>query len=58
MGCLGVGETARGGQLIANQGQEWMGICTTTRKAGSPSKKKEGLTSVRGDGVMGSKRWG
>jgi hypothetical protein len=26
MGCLGVGEAARGEQLIANQGQEWMSM--------------------------------
>ncbi len=30
MGCLGVGEAARGEQLIANQGQEWMGIRATS----------------------------
>ncbi len=35
MGCVRVGEAAKGGQLIANQGQEWMG---TSKKAGSPSK--------------------
>jgi hypothetical protein len=33
-----VGEAAKGGQLLANQGQEWMGICATSKKAGSPSK--------------------
>jgi hypothetical protein len=38
MGCVGVGEAAKGEQLIANQGQEWMGILTTSKKAGSPSK--------------------
>jgi hypothetical protein len=27
-----VGEAARGEQLIANQGQEWMGICTTSKR--------------------------
>jgi hypothetical protein len=36
--CGRVGESAKGGQLIANQGQEWMGIPTTSKKAGSPSK--------------------
>jgi hypothetical protein len=38
VGCVRVGELAKGEQLIANQGQEWMGICTTSKKAGSPSK--------------------
>ncbi len=38
MGCAGVGEAAKGEQLIANQGQEWMGIRTMSKKAGSPSK--------------------
>ncbi len=42
MGCVRVGEVAMGGQLIANQGQEWMGIRTTSKKAGSPSKYKSG----------------
>ncbi len=34
MGCLGVGEAARGEQLIANQGQEWMGIRTMSKNFG------------------------
>jgi hypothetical protein len=38
MGCVRVGEAAKGGQLIANQGQEWMGIYIMSEKAGSPSK--------------------
>jgi hypothetical protein len=38
MGCVRVGELAKGEQLIANQGQEWMGSRTTSKKAGSPSK--------------------
>ncbi len=38
VGCVGVGEAAKGEQLIANQGQEWMGIRTMIKKAGSPSK--------------------
>jgi hypothetical protein len=38
MGCVGVGEVAKGEQLIENLGQEWMGIHTTSKKAGSPSK--------------------
>ncbi len=33
-----MGEVAKGGQLLANQGQEWMGICARSKKAGSPSK--------------------
>jgi hypothetical protein len=37
MGCFVVGEVAKGEQLIANQGQEWMGICATSKKAGSLS---------------------
>jgi hypothetical protein len=39
MGCVRVGEVAKGGQLIANQGQEWVGMRTTSKEAGSPSKK-------------------
>jgi hypothetical protein len=42
MGCVGVGEVAKGEQLIANQGQEWMGIRATSKIASSPSKKKSG----------------
>ncbi len=38
MGCVRVGQVAKGGQLIANQRQEWMGIHTTTKKAGYPTK--------------------
>jgi hypothetical protein len=38
MGCVRVGEVAKGEQLIANQGQEWMGIRTTSKIAGSPRK--------------------
>jgi hypothetical protein len=38
MGCVGVGEVAKGKQLIANQGQVWMGIRATSKIAGSPSK--------------------
>jgi hypothetical protein len=33
VGCFGVGEAARGEQLIANQGQEWMGIRTTSKRS-------------------------
>ncbi len=38
MVCVRVGEVAKGEQLIANQGQEWMRIRTTSKKAGSKSK--------------------
>ncbi len=33
VGCERVGEQAKGGQLLADQGQEWMGIRTTSKKA-------------------------
>jgi hypothetical protein len=42
MGCVRVGEVAKGGQLTANQGQEWMGIRTTSTKAGSQVSKQVG----------------
>ncbi len=38
VGCERVRKVAKGGQLLADQGQEWMGIRTTSKKAGSPSK--------------------
>jgi hypothetical protein len=38
VGCGREREAAKGGQLIENQGQEWMSIRTTSKKAGSPSK--------------------
>jgi hypothetical protein len=38
VGCVGVGEVAKGEQSIANHGQEWMGIRATIKKVGSPSK--------------------
>jgi hypothetical protein len=38
VGCVRVGEVAKGEQSIANQGQEWMGIRATSKKAGSLSK--------------------
>jgi hypothetical protein len=38
VGCERVGELAKGGQLLADQGQEWMGIRTISKEAGSPSK--------------------
>ncbi len=38
VGCERVGELAKGRQLLANQGQEWMGIRSTSKKGGSPSK--------------------
>jgi hypothetical protein len=38
VGCVGVGEVAKGEQSMANQGKEWMGIRATIKKAGFPSK--------------------
>ncbi len=38
VGCVGLGEAPKGEQLIANQGQERMGIRATIKKAGSPLK--------------------
>jgi hypothetical protein len=38
VGCERVGELVKGGQLLADQGQEWMGIRTTSKEADSPSK--------------------
>ncbi len=38
VGCVRVGEVAKGKQSIANQGQESMGIRATIKKAGFPSK--------------------
>jgi hypothetical protein len=38
MGCVRVGEVAKDEQLIANQEQEWMGIRTMSKIAGSPSQ--------------------
>ncbi len=38
VGCERAGELAKGEQLLADQGQEWMGIRTTSKEAGSPSK--------------------
>ncbi len=38
VGCERVGKVAKGGQLLADQGQEWMGIRTMSKIAGSPSK--------------------
>jgi hypothetical protein len=46
-GNLRVGEAAKSEQLIVNQGQEWMGIRTMSKKkAGSPCKYKG--VNVRG----------
>ncbi len=44
MGCLGVGEAARGEQLIANQGQEWMGIRTTSKRSCLSKYVKRGVS--------------
>jgi hypothetical protein len=43
-----VGEAARGEKFIVNQEQEWMGIHTMSKEAGSPSKEKEGLRHIKG----------
>ncbi len=38
VGCVRMGKPAKGGQLSADQGQEWMGIRTTNKEVNSPSK--------------------
>jgi hypothetical protein len=38
MGCVREVKAAKGRQLIANERQEWMGILTTSKKAGYPTK--------------------
>jgi hypothetical protein len=38
MGCLGVGEAARGEQLITNQGKCGWVFAPRAKEAGSPSK--------------------
>ncbi len=38
VGCERVGELERVGQLLGDQGQEWMGIRNTSKEGGSPSK--------------------
>jgi hypothetical protein len=57
MGCVGVGEGAKGEQSIANQGQQWMGIRAMSKIAGSPSKQKVG-TKDGGRQVRGCRQWG
>ncbi len=47
MGCLGEGEAARGEHLIANQGQEWMGICTTSIRSWFSKEVKREVTSYK-----------
>jgi hypothetical protein len=44
MGFVRVEEVAKGEQLIANQGQEWMGIHTTSNKAGFQVIEKKWVT--------------
>jgi hypothetical protein len=51
MGCLGVGEAARGEQLIANQGQELMGIRDTSKKSWFSKQVKSGVNKCK-------KKWG
>jgi hypothetical protein len=58
VGCLEVGEAARGEQLIANQGQEWMGIRTTSKKSWFSKKVKREVDKCKRGWVMGSKGWG
>ncbi len=55
MGCLGVGEAARGEQLIANQGQERMGIRTTSKKSWYSKEVESGIDKCKKRGVMGSR---
>jgi hypothetical protein len=43
VGCLGVGEAARGGQSIANQGQEWMGIRTPSKRSWFSKQVNRGI---------------
>jgi hypothetical protein len=47
MGCLGVGEAARGEQLIANQRQEWMGIRIMSKRSWFSKKVKRGVESYK-----------
>ncbi len=51
MGCLGVGEAARGEQLIANQGQEWMGYSHHEQK-----KQDLQVSQKRGKSYQGGKQ--
>jgi hypothetical protein len=45
-----VGEAARDKQLIANQGEEWMGIRTMSKKSWFSKKVKSGVDKCK-------KRW-
>jgi hypothetical protein len=49
-----VGEAARGEQLIANQGQEWMGICTTSKRSWFSKQVKRGVSKYKRDGIIGN----
>jgi hypothetical protein len=61
MGYLGVGEAARGKQLIANQGQVWIGIRTRSkririsnsvkRRVGPCERGKISKSGKQGDGL-------
>ncbi len=59
MECLGVGELARGEQLIANQGQEWMGSHHKQKKQDLQVSKKKGWFMQRGqnEAKMEGKGW-
>jgi hypothetical protein len=50
-----VGEAARGEQLIANQGQDWMGIRTMSKRSRISKKVKRGVESYKG-GKLGQER--
>ncbi len=49
MGCLGVGEAAKFEQLIANQGQEWMGIRSTSKRSWFSEEVKRGIGKYKGE---------
>ncbi len=51
MGCLGVGKAARGEHLITNQGQELLGIRSTSKKSWFSKLVKSGVDKCK-------KRWG
>jgi hypothetical protein len=54
-----MGGTARGEQLIANQGQEWMSICTTSKRSRISRSVKGRVGSCKGSRIKqdGRKGW-
>jgi hypothetical protein len=48
VGCERVGELAKGGAVVSRQGQGWMGIRTTSKEAGSPSKETGSNREAKG----------